>query len=158
MQRTIISSIVALIAGFAFVGHLQAQNNLSLTSTTYLRQTQQVSLLKTVYEVQAADDVPDVAYRVELRYLGEEDWITFSISHSEESAHQSVTWILLHLIAEARIVEFTPQLQWETVATVDSYATAVALANSLSSDDVHTRIVSKRVPRFTFSSNYSPIR
>jgi hypothetical protein len=116
------------------------------------------SYFRTVYDVETAEALPDVGYRVEYRYLegyGPPGWHTHSTHYDYQNAQQALTWVLLHLIADGRIVEFTPPatlLQWERVATFDTQAAAEALANQLAEPDLLTRVRARQVPRFQIPS------
>ncbi len=112
-------------------------------------QPESTSLFRTVYDVETAQPVPDVAYRVEYRYLDGSDtsWHTYSVSYTQAGAQQGVQWVLLHLVAEARIVEFTPQPDWERVATFDTQQAAQAHSVELAQTGVLTRVRSRQESR-----------
>jgi hypothetical protein len=112
------------------------------------------SYFRTVYDVETAETLPDVGYRVEYRYLegyGPPGWHTHSTHYNYQDAQNSLTWVLLHLVADGRIVEFTPpatMLQWERVATFNTLSEAEALAADLAEPDLLTRVKARQVPRF----------
>ncbi len=116
------------------------------------------SYFRTVYDVETAEALPEVGYRVEYRYLegyGPPGWHTHSTHYNYQDAQHSLTWVLLHLVADGRIVEFTPpatSLQWERVATFDTVYAANHLANQLAEPGLLTRVKTRQVPRFVIPS------
>jgi hypothetical protein len=112
------------------------------------------SYFRTVYDVETAEALPDVGYRVEYRYLpgyGAPGWHTHATYYNYQDAQQSLIWVLLHMVVEGRIVEFTPpatMLQWERVATYDTVYAADHHASQLAEPGLLTRVTPRQVPRF----------
>lgn len=97
------------------------------------------------YDVYVAEPVPEIMYKVEFRYIETpyqegSDWRVYTITASEDSADDAVLWIALHLIAEWRVTEFEPALQWEHVGSYNSQSTASYIADQWRDNGFHTKI------------------
>ncbi len=137
---------VSIAAGLGGYSNWQGTTPQSQSSTT--------SSINIVYDVEAAEPLPEVGYRVEYWYLegyGPPGTHVHSTHYNYQDALQSLTWVLIHLVAEGEIVEFTPlpqTLQWERVATFNSLSEAAAHADNLADTGLLTRIKTRQVVRY----------
>lgn len=97
------------------------------------------------YTVRIAEPVPDEMFRVEYRYLETDsqegsDWLMYTVTADEDSVDDAIFFIATKLIAEIRVTEFKPSLQWETVGTYDSFNTADLIADGYRAMGYHVRI------------------
>lgn len=103
------------------------------------------ALHKRTYDVYVAEPVPEVMYRLEYRYFETRsqpatDWAIFTVSDNYDIIDDGIFFIAIHLIAEWRVTEYEPSLQWEHVGSYESHDTASYIADQWREDGFLTRI------------------